>query len=230
MIVHAQSPVTLVGGGHLGTDDLAIALSLAPVMVAADGGAIAALAAGHDPVAVLGDMDSLPLDLQARLGDRLHRMPEQETTDFDKALRSIAAPVVIAVGFTGGRMDHALAVLHSLVAHPDRPCIVVGSDDVTFLCPRQINLNLAPDDPLSLFPLRPGAVTSTGLVWPTDGLKFAVGNRIGTSNRVTGGLVTLQSDHPGHLVILPRARLAGAVQAVLAADHWPAVRATTRSR
>jgi thiamine pyrophosphokinase len=230
MIVHAQTPVTLVGGGHLGTDDLAIALSLAPVLVAADGGALSALAAGHDPVAVVGDMDSLPVAQQTRFGDRLHPIGEQETTDFDKALRSIAAPVVIAVGFTGGRMDHALAVLHSLVAHPDRPCIIVGSDDVTFLCPRQITLNLAPDDPLSLFPLRPGAVTSTGLVWPTDGLKFAVGERIGTSNRVAVGPVTLQTEGPGHLVILPRARLAGVVHAVLAADHWSAVRPTTRSR
>ena len=34
---------------------------------------------------------------------------DQDTTDFDKALRHIKAPVVIGAGFSGARTDHALA-------------------------------------------------------------------------------------------------------------------------
>jgi thiamine pyrophosphokinase len=220
MIVHADAPVTLIGGGHLGTDDLATALTLAPRLVAADGGAAAALGQGHEPEAVIGDMDSLSPDLQARLRDRLHPIAEQETTDFDKCLRSVAAPLIIAVGFTGGRLDHALAVLHSLVRHPHRPCLVLGPQDIVCLCPPQVQLDLTPDTPLSLFPLGLTSVRSSGLVWPTDDLTFAPDRRIGTSNTATGA-VTLQAAGPAMLIILPRAALTLAVAALLAAPRWP---------
>jgi thiamine pyrophosphokinase len=219
VIVHTSLPVTLIGAGHLGTDDLAIALTLAPMLVAADGGASAALAAGHDPVAVIGDMDSLPADLQTRFADRLHRIDEQDTTDFDKALRSIAAPLILAVGFTGGRLDHALAVLNALVRHGDRPCLVLGTDDVTFVCPPRLTLDLPPATPVSLFPMGPVHVRSTGLVWPTDHLTFAPDDRVGTSNQAAGP-VTLAADAPRMLVILPRVMLPMAARALMADPPW----------
>jgi thiamine pyrophosphokinase len=220
MIVHVLDPVTLVGGGHLGTTDLAEALILAPVLVAADGGAVAALDAGLLPVAVIGDMDSLPLAAQDRLSDRLHPITEQDTTDFDKALRGITAPLVIAVGFTGGRLDHALAALHTLVLRPDRPCIILGPESLTFLCPPSIHLALQPDTIVSLFPLADCRVASQGLRWPTDHLDFAPHRQIGTSNQSVGP-VTLQGDRPAMLVILPRATLKLASRALIAAPGWP---------
>ena len=51
-VFESASGVTLLGGGAIGPDDLATALSVAPRLVAADGGASAALAAGHMPEAV----------------------------------------------------------------------------------------------------------------------------------------------------------------------------------
>lgn len=220
MIVHASDPVTLVGGGHLGTTDLADALTIAPVLVAADGGAVAALAASVMPVAVIGDMDSLPTDAKDRLRGRLHPISEQETTDFDKALRGITAPLVIAVGFTGGRMDHALAALHTLVMRPDRPCIILGPESLTFLCPPTLDLPLPVDTIVSLFPMAPCRVRSLGLVWPTDHLRFAPHRRIGTSNQ-SSGPVTLTTADPAMLVILPRETLALAARALTAARRWP---------
>ncbi len=142
---------------------------------------------------------------------------EQMTTDFDKALRSVDAPFTLALGFAGARIDHGLAVLNSLVRHPDRRCLVIGPRDVVFHAPARLQLALRRGDRFSLFPMAPVTAESTGLDWPTGGIAFAPHGMIGTSNRVTEGPVTLAMDGPGMLVILPRTRLDAALTALLAA-------------
>ncbi|WP_037281007.1 thiamine diphosphokinase [Rubellimicrobium mesophilum] len=219
-IVQSREPVTLVGGADLTAEDLALSLRLAPILVAADGGADAVLAAGADPVAVIGDMDSLSEEAARAFAGRLHPVPEQETTDFDKALTRIDAPAVVALGFAGGRLDHELAALHSLVARPDRPCVLLGPTTLAFHAPPELALPLDPGTLVSLFPFAPVGIASEGLLWPTDGLAFAPQTRIGTSNEARGE-VRLRPSGPGMLVILPRGVLARAVAALIAAPRWP---------
>jgi len=214
MIVHTSRPVTLVGGADLIRSDLDAALSLAPVLVAADGGAGLLWQAGLRPVAVIGDMDSIPPGARDAFADVIHEVAEQDSTDFDKALREIDAPLVLALGFTGGRLDHELAVLHSLAMRPHARCIVVGTETLVFLCPPRITLALDPGTTVSLFPLAGVRVASTGLEWPTDHLTFSPLARIGTSNAATGP-VTLVPDAPHMLVILPRAELGAAINGLL---------------
>ena len=218
-IVETNHPVTLVGGGAATEADLHEALSLAPTLVAADGGAGLALSAGVIPEAVIGDFDSITADALSRIpDDRLHRIAEQDSTDFDKALRSISAPMVLAVGFTGARMDHQLAVLHTLVRRPARSCILIGETEAGFLCPDYINLDLVPGEVLSLFPLGPVTGRSTGLRWPIDGLSFDPMHRIGTSNEAIGP-VELWMDHAAMIAFVPRRVLPDLMQALLRADQ-----------
>ncbi len=220
MIVHSTVPVTLVGGAKLRQRDLTIALKHAPILVAADGGAGAVLAAGLIPEAVIGDMDSLQPDAALAFADRLHRIAEQDTTDFDKALRHIAAPLVIAVGVTGGRFDHELAVMHTLVRRAGQRCIVLGAESLTFVCPPTIALTLPVGMVFSLFPMGSVRVASEGLRWPTAGLDFAPDSVIGTSNEVVGPVV-LDADRPAMLVILPRAALTKVMRGLLdTAKGW----------
>jgi thiamine pyrophosphokinase len=215
-IVTSGAGVTLVGGAPVGGRDLAAALRLAPCLVAVDGGADRALAAGLMPRAVIGDFDSIGAAARAAIPpDRLHPIAEQETTDFDKALRSVAAPFVLALGFAGARIDHGLAVLNALARHADRRCILLGPRDALFLCPPRITLRLRPGDRLSLFPLGPVTGESAGLRWPVDGLSFAPDGTIGTSNEVTDPVVRLAFDAPRMLVIVPRARLRAALAALV---------------
>lgn len=212
-IVDARAGVTLVAGGPVSARDLVRALSRAPVVVAADGGADRALALGAVPVAVIGDFDSIGAGARALLAGVLHEVAEQETTDFDKALRCISAPFVIALGVLGGRVDHELAALSVLVSCR-LPVVAIGREDVVFAAPRHLSLCLRAGDRLSLYPLRAMAGRSRGLDWPIDGLVLAPDGRLGTSNRVTSGPVTLTFDAPGMLVILPRARLDAALDAL----------------
>lgn len=225
-IVHSLNPITLIGGGEVGPADLNFALGLAPVCVAADGGASVAVAAGINLHAVIGDFDSVDDAVLKQIPiERRHHIPEQNSTDFDKCLRHISAPVVIAVGFTGRRLDHQLAAMHTLVVRADRPCVILGETEVVFHCPPQLSLPTQAGDVVSLFPLAEVTGTSTGLEWPIDGLKLAPNYKVGTSNNALGP-VQLTMSGPGMLCIVPR-RLLGEVTQALALPEahatWPAL-------
>ncbi|MFN3262039.1 MAG: thiamine pyrophosphokinase [Pikeienuella sp.] len=191
------------------------ALRRAPALVCADGGANG-LPAGVTPEAVIGDLDSLEnvAGWAARLGPRLIRVEEQETTDLEKCLLRVEAPFFLGVGFLGGRVDHELAALHALVADP-RPILLLGREDVVFSAGRGLALDLPAGVRLSLLPMRRVlAEAGAGLRWPVGGLVFEAGARIGSSNETTGP-VSLGFDRPGALVILPRARLDAALSGLL---------------
>jgi len=220
-IFRSAMGVTLVGSGALGARDLEMAMALAPRLVAADGGAEAILAAGLMPEAVLGDMDSLTDGARMQIDPgHIHEIPEQETTDFDKALRHIQAPVVLAAGFTGDRIDHELSVYHALVARRDVRCVVLGARDVVLHAPPNLTLDLPEGTRVSLFPMARVTGLDAGLEWPIEGLVFHPAQRIGTSNRARQARVRLSFDGPGMLLILPRAQLAAVVEAVASASLW----------
>ncbi|NPD13755.1 thiamine diphosphokinase [Xinfangfangia sp. D13-10-4-6] len=208
--------ITLIGGGPVSGRDLQLAMRLAPRVIAADGGANRLFAAGITPEAVIGDLDSILPETRAALPPgSLHHIPEQDSTDFDKALRSVRAEFILAVGFTGARLDHGLAVLNSLVRHSGRPCLVLGPKDVSFALPAgETQLRLRRGDTVSLFPFARVSGRSSGLEWPLDGHVFAPDGFIATSNRASADEVRLWLDAPGMVAILPRARLREAIRAV----------------
>ncbi len=215
MIVSSREPVTLVGGGQVNPTDLDLAMSLAPSLVAADGGANQALAMGHMPEAVIGDFDSLTDKARAAIPKECqYHISEQDSTDFEKALREISAPLVIGVGFTGARMDHQLAVFNTLVRYPDRRCIVLGEHELLVLCPPTFRLEVPDGTTVSLFPMGAVEGVSDGLNWPIGGLHFAPDGRVGTSNVATGPF-EIAVTAPKMLLMLPRAVLPEVVEAML---------------
>lgn len=213
-IVQSQTGVTLIAGGPVLARDMRQAMALAPVVVAADGGADRAMALGVRPVAVIGDMDSITATTRASLDDVFHQVAEQDSTDFDKALRHIEAPFVLGLGCLGGRVDHELATLSVLVRHHDTRCLLIGREDVIFAAPPVLDIAMQAGDRFSLFPLAQVTGRSEGLKWPIAGLAFAPNARGGTSNQAFGP-VRLEMDQPGMLVIVPRARLAVALRALV---------------
>ncbi len=201
--------VTLLGGGPLNSDDLPKALALAPRIVAADGGASHARAHRLPLSQIIGDLDSLdPNETWQEQGTEILRVDEQDSTDFEKCLQHLEAKLVIALGFLGGRLDHALACLNALTRHPDTPTILLGEIDLVFLAPLKVALNLPIGTRFSLMPM--GAckgLASDGLKWPIRGLDFAPNGQIGTSNETTQRKVTAQFDAQNMLVILPKGHL-----------------------
>ncbi len=214
--------ITLVGGGAVSAATLTRALAVAPHLVAADGGADAALALGFTPELAIGDFDSIRAETRQALGpDRLRHDPDQETTDFDKALAAIEAPLVIAVGFSGKRLDHTLAAMSTLARNAHRRVILDTGHDLVLVCPPRLALDLAADTRVSLYPLAPVRCASTGLHWPTDALSLDPLARIGTSNAARGP-ISLTPSAPTLLLLVPVETLAALTSALADAPSWPA--------
>jgi thiamine pyrophosphokinase len=213
--VDTKHPVTLFGGSKVNLEVVNQALHLAPILIAADGGARVALGLGHIPRAVIGDFDSIDADTIAQIpSGRLHQLKEQDSTDFDKCLRNIKAPLILGVGFTGGRLDHELAAYNALVRHPDKRCVLLGEVDLCFVVPDKVRLELPVGTRVSLFPLTRCHVTTTGLRWSFTDMEMAPDGKIGTSNEASADVVEVQVSQPKLLMILPLAHLDAVIAAL----------------
>lgn len=207
MIVHSSETLALIGGAKPSEDVLTRTLALSGPVVAADSGADWALDHGVTPQAVIGDLDSISDSARAKIPpSRLHFVDDQDTTDFDKCLSLIRAPVILGAGFTGQRQDHQLACYSSLVRFPTQLCILLSDHEIVFLAPPSLRLALDPGTRVSLFPFGAVEGISDGLEWEIGGLNFAPDGRVGTSNRAKGS-VHLGFTSPKMLMILPQETL-----------------------
>lgn len=204
-IVSHDGLLCLVGGGAVDDNALDELHATGAILVAADGGADHLLAKGLVPKAVIGDMDSVSPHARAAFADRLYPIAEQDSTDFEKCLRNVAASAIVGLGFLGPRTDHALAAMHALAAHAGRPVILQSDRDIVFHLPpaRIVQIDLPRGTRVSLFPLAPVRCRADGLQWSLEGLTLAPMERIGTSNKACGGVVSLEAQSAGLLCIFP---------------------------
>jgi thiamine pyrophosphokinase len=202
--------MAIVGGG---TVDPALLRELADrgvALVGADGGADAIGDAGLMPAAIIGDLDSLADRTAWEERTPVIHIPEQVTTDFQKALYSTSAPVTLALGMTGKRLDHTLAALSAVLQYaPSRRLLLVDEVDVALAVVGSIRFEAGAHERVSIHPLLPLRFShSSGLYYPMDGLLLEPGGLIGTSNEGTGGLVqVVPDDGTPWLLILGKERL-----------------------
>ena len=218
-IVSHDSPICLIGGARISQAAFEAAKERSNAFIAVDSGADFLLAQGMQPQAVIGDLDSISHAARKAFDDRLSLISEQSTTDFEKALTRVQAPAVIALGFTGGRTDHLLAVLGTLGRHPDRGVVLLDEDDASFVAkPGQTVLSLDQGTRVSVMPIGPAkAVTLTGVKWSFCDQPMTLDGFTSPSNIAQGGTVTLTTSDPV-LVTLPQAQLATALQAAVHAE------------
>lgn len=203
-------PLAIVGGG---TTDIALLHELVAhgvALVGADGGGNAIGAAGLVPEAILGDLDSIEDRAGWEQRTRVIHIPEQITTDFQKALYSTSAPVTLALGMTGKRLDHtlaALSALHEVAQH--RRVILIDETDVALAVAGPFAFDAAHKERISVHPLVPIVFECTeGLFYPMNELLLDPAGRLGTSNEGTGGRVEIvPKDDTPWLLILGRERL-----------------------
>lgn len=206
-----KAPVLLVGNGHVDTGAWELVWPFYQHVVAADGGANAALAHGLVLDATIGDMDSSAEDKTSETYGEIVHISEQSSIDFEKCLTVVDAPFFIGVGFLGGRLDHELAALNTLVK-TGKNVVLIGEIDLIFLLPDLAKLSLPVGTRVSTFPMGVvEGVKSEGLAWPLDGLEMSPSAFISTSNHTAAPEVTFRNPAQPLLCILPRNHL----QAVL---------------
>lgn len=217
-----DTPIFIVGGGELYPKDLDALRNMVGPIYAADSGADKVLAARLPLQGVIGDFDSISNDTRKTI-PQAQQFPssDQNSTDFEKSLGLLRAPIIHAVGFTGARLDHQLAVMNGLVKFPTQRVIVWGDHDVICICPPKLDLALPVGCRISLFPMGLVRGKSTGLRWPIGGLAFAPDGQIGTSNITERATQSLQFTAPMMLLCLPRNHLWHLAAALSSAPHWP---------
>lgn len=207
-----EEPVLLVGNGPMDSAVLALVRSLYGPVIAADGGADAALSFGLPLTATIGDMDSASAtDTPESYGQHI-RISTQDTTDFEKCLSEINAPLIIGTGFLGGRLDHELAALNTLVKSRQN-IVLIGEVDLVFRLPESIDMRLPVGTRISFFPM--GAVCgviSKGLKWELSGLALSPNAGISTSNQIAASRLEIINPRQPLLCILPREHLPEALK------------------
>lgn len=222
LIVEKKEPILLIGGGDVSEQAYQELKSTVAAVVAADGGANFIHAQGDLPDAVIGDFDSIDDVVRGALPcDILFPIPEQNSTDLEKSLTRVAAPVIFTLGFTGSRFDHQMAAQTALVRFAHKSVIHIGHQDVMFLCPPEFRISLPVGARLSVYPMAPMRVTSRGLRWPLDGLDLSPIGQIATSNEVTGA-IELRPQAPHAVIVASRQYLSAIASALCAPQaRWP---------
>ena len=217
-IVSAPSLICLVGGASLETTALSEIFSQVDAFIGVDGGVNHLLRAGIQPEAVIGDLDSISHEARHVHAAILCHISEQSTTDFEKALTRVAAPLVLAIGFTGGRMDHTLSVLNVMARSAERAIVLVSAEDASFVAALGETRFAVPEGArVSVMPLGLATVSLSGVRWPFAKMLMAPAGFTSPSNVAVGGAVHLQTDGPV-LVTLPRAHLQTALKAAARAE------------
>jgi thiamine pyrophosphokinase len=171
----------------------------AALLVAADGGAAAALALGRAPHVVVGDLDSLEPAARAALvaaGCDLEPHPQQkDETDLELALLAAVqrgATAIDVLGALGGpRLDHALANVLALTLPwlGERPVRLLDPHHEVRLLrgPGTLRLDGVAGDLISLLPLTATAdgIETAGLRYPLRDETLLLGRTRGVSNELT---------------------------------------------
>lgn len=188
------SRVLLIGNGEtLPADYLDELVQKADFILAADGGADRALAAGVTPNAVIGDLDSVSAAAKKQLGnDKFIFVDNQNNTDLEKSLDWIVqnnCKECVICGFAGGRLDFTLGNFLSVYPY-------VKKMDICFAGPGWRIYPLAAgrkftcqkDARVSLIPLKTcTGVTLKGLKYPLTDARLSwehAGRSL--SNQTTG--------------------------------------------
>jgi len=165
-------------------------------IIAADGGSVTAVRWGWLPHTVVGDLDSLPHELQQRLdavGCQFVTFPERKDwTDLELALRHAVeggATEIIILGARGGRLDQELANV-LLLSRPEWAEVgirLLHGQEEALVVRRQGTIRGRVGDTVSLIALAPQVtgITTSGLEWPLHESTLTFGSTLGISNRLT---------------------------------------------
>ena len=162
-------------------------------VIAADGGTRHALSIDLVPQVVIGDLDSIPPIVRARVEDAGARIishpPRKDETDLELALHhaaQIGAKEIIILGALGGRLDQLLAnvMLLTMPALMTIEARIVDGPQTAFLIRDEATIAGQPGDTVSFLPLGRDVqgVTATGLEWELHNETLQAGAARGISN------------------------------------------------
>lgn len=193
--------VVILAAGDFPHGQVALAMLVgAREVICCDGAAEEFCATGAEPIAVVGDFDSLSEELRTRLADRLHHRPDQDVNDLWKALTLAierGARRVTVLGAFGRREDHSIGNLMLCAARMSEVEIqMVGDRGIFSFIDRDSTFESFAGQQVSLFTLSPTTEISTiGLRYePPHNHLSAMWQ--GVSNESLGAEFTIRANGP----------------------------------
>lgn len=165
------------------------------------------------PLAVVGDMDSLPPEQQNAFRDILVAVAEQDDNDLTKAMSWVLrehpeVQDIVILGATGLREDHTVGNLGLLMEYTrlfplgERKVSLVSDFGTAFAITGSCDLHLGEGRRFSFFTADNSLkVTSTGLQWPLDDVVFDAWWKA-SLNRTTEPIVSLHFNHPSAALVM----------------------------
>lgn len=179
--------------------------------IGVDSGTLILLAKGIQPVAAIGDFDSVTAEDYERIRKvlpELSRAPsEKEQSDTELGLQAAMAyqpDQVIIAGVTGGRLDHYMSALHILFKYQQefpttRFVLLNNQNQIRFLSPGTHDVKK--DERyryVSFYPFAKevAGLTLSGFKYPVTNEELPFGTTRFVSNELQGsGQVTVESGH-----------------------------------
>jgi len=170
---------------------------------------------GKMPVAVIGDMDSLPKSIQKKYSDIMVKVDEQDYNDLTKAMKYVLEnlPDVDTIHFvaaTGKREAHTLGNISLMMEYmrmfdlESKGISIDMTSDYSSILPitdsctldvgqgRQVSI-ISPDNSLN--------IVSDGLKWQTDGVVFDNWWKA-TLNEAESDRISLKFNHPSMAIVI----------------------------
>jgi thiamine pyrophosphokinase len=178
-------------------------LAAAERVICCDGAAGKLISTGIKPWAIVGDMDSLSAEAQARHSAIIYSSSCQETNDLTKAITFCASKGIAQaciLGATGLRDDHAIANIFLLPSYQDIcPSAIITEAGIFTAHAPAAKLNTAAGMQVSVF------ATSPLQKFSSAGLKYKLSGPLpqmwqGTLNQATGKHVSIEASTGSFIV------------------------------
>lgn len=185
-------------------------------IIATDGAAVYAHAHTIPLDVIIGDMDSLSKDMRKEFeakGTRIIEEPDQQSNDFEKALRFIVsaslATDIVVLGIHGKRTDHLLTNFSVMLRYTDSFNTLIAYDathEHHFLTQEKhwYSFDYPVGTLISLTPLpQAQGVTTSGLYYPLKNARLVFGEREGLSNIISSDDASLEITKGAVLISIP---------------------------
>ena len=159
-------------------------------LIAADGAANQLVENGLEPIAIVGDCDSVHAELLEQYPHVCDR--SQDTTDFEKTfsyLKKENLLPTIVVGMSGGCLDR---ILSNVFIFSQTDALFLSDTLVGFAMTGKRTFDWVVDTKVSLFGCPHAIVTSHGLKWELNRTELTFGGFQSCSNRVQTSPLTLE--------------------------------------
>lgn len=208
-VKEGQDPALIIANGEACSYSLLDqVLQWSPLVVVCDGAYSRIMAMHIKPDVVIGDFDSMP-NYEADPDVTYIQIPDQETTDLEKALNYLKDRDIRDVNVlwaTGLRLDHTVNNLTTLAKYADMNIVVYDDHSKAFLLPQNFTKHYEKGVKLSLIPMgKVDGIYTENLKYPLENEALELGQRSGTSNEVNEtGIVSIR--HGSGALILIESR------------------------